>query len=135
MRNVLIVAALLAAVVNVEAQSMKRQRFEKQAVKINGTRVRWENKSRAQQVVRIAWSCRVEKATASDDVLRHTRELKVAPGAVATVESGYEGGKQLCGNTCDIEVGYLTPWPIPAGVDFPEFKGLVASASTLVVCR
>ena len=104
----------------------------KQSIKINGTRIRWENTSAHTQTARIVWRCSFENN--SDDVLLTFREVQVQPTAVITVQSGLEDGSALCGRTCEIDAGNLTPWPPPAPGPLPEFKGLLASASARVEC-
>lgn len=106
---------------------------DQQSIKINGTRVRWQNLSQEVQHVRVVWRCADDRN--ADDFIQKTREIRVPPTAAITVQSGFEDSPILCNRVCEIDVGYLTPWPPSATEALPEFKGLLLSASSKVVCR
>ena len=67
----------------------------KQSIKINGTRIRWENTSAHTQTARIVWRCSFENN--SDDVLLTFREVQIQPTAAITVSLGSRTARRFAG--------------------------------------
>jgi len=95
----------------------------------SGLRVTWTNLSRTRQIGRTAWYC-YHSWTAQRRA--YYLQYEIAPLSSTTVSPVLP--LWSCGLPCQVDVGYLTPWPPPEYGGPPVFGGLLAAGYATAIC-